>query len=150
MIREKITYKEFHKIAKEHEHFLWHFVQKEQHKNNITVSSILDEGKEKNPLEYILKDLDIPYYESYTEDSMDFLMGLGYSHKNLYYPRRRVDENLSPNFRFGPVLIGFKKFTNVLSTKDRCYCLEGIIEVIQELNPDYIEKILLNLEKYPD
>ena len=150
MIREKITHKEFHKIAKENEYFLWHFVQKEQPKNYLSVCSILDGKKEKNPLEYILEDLDIPYYESYTEDSIDFLMGLGYSPKNLYHPPKSYSEIIPWNYRFGPVLVGFKKFSNVISTHNNCYCIEGVIDVIHELNPEYMEKILVNLEKYPD
>lgn len=150
MVREKVSFRDFHRIAKENEFFLWHFVQKEQEKNGLSVCSILHGSKPKNPLEYILEGLDIPYYESYTEEGIDFLMGLGYPYNILYNSTIVKDIIVPNNFRFSPVFIGFKKFSKVASTLDRCYCVEGIIEIINLLNPDFMEQILINLEKNPD
>jgi hypothetical protein len=150
MIREKISYKDFHRIAKENEYFIWHFVQKEQEKNSLSICSILDGDKKNNPLKELMSYLDIPYYESYTEESMDFLMGFGYSYKTLYYPFKNKKQVINLNFKFSPVLVGFKKFTNVLSTQEKCYCLDGIIQIINELNPKYMEQIMNNLEKNPE
>jgi hypothetical protein len=150
MIREKVSYKDFHRIAKENEYFLWHFVQKEQEKNGLVVSSVLDGNKEKNPLKELLDYLDIPYYESYTEESMDFLMGLGHQYSSLYHIPKNSNIVVNPNFKFSPVIVGFKKFTKVLSSIDTCYCIDGIIRILNELNPIYLEQIMDYLEKNPD
>lgn len=149
MIREKITHKDFFRIAKEHDYFVWHFLQKEQHLNAMVISSIIDSKGEKNPILEVFKNLDIPYYESYTEDSLDFLMGLGIKYEQLYHPKL-VNSYVPPNFRFGPVMIGFKKFSKISSTLDLCYCLDGVIDVISKLDSKYLEQILDNIEKNPD
>ena len=73
MIREKVTCGDYFKLAKENEFFLWHFVQKKQNEGTLVLSTILEETKETNQLPLILDNIDIPYFESYTEDSIDFL-----------------------------------------------------------------------------
>jgi hypothetical protein len=150
MIREKISYKDFHRIARENEFFLWHFVQKDQENNGLKVSSVLDGKKEKNPLSELLDYLDVPYYESYTEESMDFLMGLGLQYKHLYHLPQNKNTIVNHNYKFSPVIIGFNKFRKVLSTHEKCYCLEGIIDILNEMNPKFMEQIMNNLEKNPE
>lgn len=146
MIREKIKYTDFYNVAKDNEYFLWHFIQKEQHLSNLGLSSIIDSEKDENPLKDILENLDIPYYESYTEDSLDFLHGLGFRY-DILYQNKIINPPPPRNFRFSPVLIGFKKFTKKLSTLDLCYCTDGIIEIIGSLHPKYLEQIISNIEK---
>jgi hypothetical protein len=149
MIREKITHKDFYKIAKEHEFFLWHFLQKDQDKSGLTLSSIIDNKRNRNELSIILDGLDIPYFESYTEDSVDFLADLGFEYEKIFNIKN-YDKSALIKYRYSPVLIGFKKYTKVLSTLDKCYCTEGAIEVINSLDPNYLGQIIKNLEKNPD
>ncbi len=149
MIREKIKHTDFFRIAKNNEYFIWHFVQKDQHLSGLNVSSIIDFEKEKNDLRDILENLDIPYYESYTEDSIDFLMGLGFKYEQLFNSKLVLPKP-PKEFRYTPLLIVFKKFTKVYSTLDICYCLEGIIECISKLDSKYLKQILDNIEKNPD
>lgn len=149
MIREKITPKDFFRIAKEHDYFVWHFLQKEQHLNTMEISSIIDFKKEGNPIIQVFENLDVPYFESYTEDGLDFLMGLGFKYEHLYHSKLTASY-VPPNFRFGPIMIGFKKFTKISSTMDSCYCLDGVIQVISKLDSKYLEQIINNLEKNPE
>jgi hypothetical protein len=44
---------------------------------------------------------------------------------------------------FSPIMIGFNKNRKVTSTQDGiCYCTEGIIDIVYQLNPKFI------LDKY--
>jgi len=54
MIREKVTYKDYFKIARENEYFLWHFLQKDQNEGSLVLSTIIDEKTEHNPLPNII------------------------------------------------------------------------------------------------
>ena len=142
MIREKVTCGDYFKLAKENEFFLWHFVQKKQNENSLVLSSIFDGEKETNQMPLVLDNVDIPYFESYTEDCMDFLIGLGLNYKHLYQNKSR---DVLREFKFSPVIIGFKKFTKISSTFNYCYCIDGVISVLNDLNPKFIEQLNKNL-----
>jgi len=143
MDRKIITIKDFRDVARNNEYFLWHFLQKEQYKNSIMGASITmysyfeNRENEINYIKTIVDQLEIPYYESYVEDSIDFIHGLGYHYSRLWNPPKpKVVTN--SNFLFNPVLVGFKKFNKVFSTLDSCYCTEGVLEVIASLNPEFL------------
>lgn len=142
MIREKVTDKDYFRIARENEYFLWHFLQKDQNENSLVLSTIIDEITERNPLPLILDNVDIPYFESYTEDSIDFLMGLGLKYEQLYQNTNKVERK----YRFGAVIVGFKKFTKISSTFNHCYCPEGVVSVLNDLHPKFIEQLNNTLE----
>ena len=142
MIREKVTCGDYFKLAKENEFFLWHFVQKKQNEGTLVLSTILEETKETNQLPLILDNIDIPYFESYTEDSIDFLLGLGLKYETLYQNKKSY---IPRNFKFSPVIIGFKKFTKISSTFNYCYCADGVISVLNDLHPKFIEQLNNNL-----
>lgn len=150
MIREKIKHTDFLKIAKENEYFLWHFLQKNQNKYGNTMYSIFDEGElNENHLKDIINNCSIPYFESYTDESIDFLAGLGFDY-NLLYLKDNSLNNLPNDLRYRPIMIGFKKFTKIKSTFEICYCSEGVIDIMSHLNPEFIEELMENLEKNPD
>ena len=44
MIRQEVLIKDFYRIAKENEYFLWHFLQKEQEKTRLSIWSIFKEN----------------------------------------------------------------------------------------------------------
>ena len=82
MERKIITHTEFKEIAKNNEYFLWHFLQKDQEKNIFNIFSIFKEKEDsENYLTDILKKLDISYYESYVDESIDFLISSGINQK---------------------------------------------------------------------
>jgi hypothetical protein len=150
MIRERASVDDFKKIAKENEYFLWHFVGENQHNTNHALWSFFEEKindyskqPELHQLKTLLSVTDVPYYESYTKDSMDFLINLGLD-AGLLYILRNPWPHKAPDRRFYyvPTVVGFKRNRMVSSTQRVCYCVEGITEIIMDLNP----KLLSNIE----
>jgi hypothetical protein len=140
MEKKIITINEFQNVARNNEYFLWHFLQKKQGESAINLHSYFDKiEKKNNKIKELIDLLDIPYFESYVEDSIDFLNGLGIPYERLWSPNGPQDVLF--NQRFSPVLIGFNRFNKVLSTMDRCYCVDGILEVVSELNPEFLLSI---------
>ena len=135
MIREQITVKDYEKISKENEYYLWHFVRK----NDTGISdiySIFKDDNKQNHLKPMLELIDIPYFESYIEDSLDFLDMLGMPLDFLYIKDVK---------KFNTFILAFKKKRMVTSTLDGyCMCVEGITDLIFNLNPEYIEKLNLD------
>ena len=135
MDRKIITIKDFRDVARNNEYFLWHFLQKEQYKNStmdasITMYSYFDNREnEINYIKTIVDQLEIPYYESYTEDSIDFIHGLGYQYNRLWNPPK-TKVVINSNFLFNPVLVVFKISNNVSSSLVSCFCTDGVLEVI--------------------
>lgn len=148
MIREKVKVEEFYNIAKKHDYFLWHFVQKNQVKNKLTYYSYFDEPTEErnnsHELRYVLDKIDIPYYESYTEESIDFLLNYNFNPKILFNPTFIPDLYIEREFFYSPLIIGFRKFSYVYSTLDICYCLEGLLEILMRMNPKFITDMYLD------
>ena len=145
MIRQEVTIKDFNKIAKENEYFLWHFLQKEQEASRLSIWSIFKENTAvnkdiENGLIHILDKINIPYFESYTEDSIDFLMDMGFDGELLWNPQKFENFYIDKKYYFRPTIIGFKKNRIITSTFEEgiCYCSEGIIELIGKLNPEFL------------
>jgi hypothetical protein len=149
MIRERVTVNDFEKIAKENEYFLWHFLMEDQHDTISGLWSFFDEKinpytkePEINMIKTLLSVTDIPYYESYVKDSMDFLINLGLDAKYLYILRNPWPGRIpNKNFHYVPLVIGFKRKRMVYNTKQVCYCIEGITKIILELNPELLSNI---------
>jgi hypothetical protein len=135
MIRQQITVKDYEKISKENEYYLWHFVRK----NDTGISSIysiFEDDYKENHLKPLLEVFDIPYFESYVEDSLDFLDMLGIPLDFLYIKGAK---------KFNTFILAFKRKRMVISTLDGyCMCTEGITDLIYNLNPEYIEKLNLD------
>ena len=131
------TYKDLKEIGKNNEYFLWHFLQKDQENNNFPIYSIF---KQKdgidNILNEILGNLKIPYYESYVEDNIDFLVTSGLNYKIWEAPVKGAYPD--PNYLFKPVIILFKGYSLKASTYQYCYCHEGIIDMIGNENPELL------------
>jgi hypothetical protein len=137
MERKIITYKDFQEIGGKNDYYLWHFLQKKQEDNSLTIwSSFKEKENQINQINNILSEFNIPYYESYVEDSIDFLNGIGFPYDKLWAPPQNNDLNVNRNYFFKPLLIGFNKYEKIFSTFDSCYCVEGIVEVIFKTNSD--------------
>ena len=144
MVREIVTIKDYHRIAKENEYFLWHFVQKNQENADIAMYSIfidektkIDKDKE-NDLLPVLEKIDIPYFESYTEESIDFLIDLGLPATSLWRTPPNNKKYVPQEFYFSPVILTFHKSLFKNSTFETCYCFEGLIDLIGLLNPKFL------------
>jgi hypothetical protein len=146
MIREVVTIKDYQRIAKENEYFLWHFLQKNQENASVAMFSIFTDEKSKivkekeNDLLQVLDKIDIPYFESYTEESIDFLINLGLPANLLWKTPPNMERYVPKEYYYSPVILTFHKSLFKNSTFETCYCFEGLIEVIGLLNP----KILLD------
>jgi len=145
MIRKEVTVKDFNRIAKENEYFLWHFLQKEQELSSLAMWSIFKEKKIDrngigNVIVPVLNTIDIPYFESYTEDSIDFLMDMGLDGNMLWIPSKYKNFYVDKKHYFKPIIIGFKRNKIITSTFEQgnCYCHEGIVELIGKLNPEFL------------
>lgn len=125
---EKITSKDFYRVAKEHEYFIWNFVSKDA-SPTLQIQSYFSE-LELHPLKEIIDLLKIPYFESEIHDEVDFVINLedGYAQKIL-----------SDRGELKPLMIGFKRTKVVASTfQNICYCQDGLIEIIAKLNPEFL------------
>jgi hypothetical protein len=140
-VRERVSVKDYHKIARENEFFIWHFLSKRQNFTHLSLYSYFDERTDENlprsihPLKYILDRIDIPYFETYTEDAMDFLMGFGFKWDYLY---KIPDKPAPKEWYFIPMFIGFNRTKYVKSSAEVCYCDEFFLELIMQLNPKLV------------
>lgn len=121
MTIEKVSVSDFNRISKENEQYVWHFITKDDRSHEIF--SYFREPKYGGVhfLKEIIDEFKIPYFESYVEDSVDFILNSGVLAQNkIYY-----------NGIYSPVFMGFRKKTKITSTMDNiCYCSDGIIEII--------------------
>jgi hypothetical protein len=139
MERRIVTYKDFNEIGSKNDYYLWHFLQKKQEDNTLTIwSSFKEREYDVHRMNEILSEFNIPYFESYVEDSIDFLHGLGFPYEKLWEPSQNKLIAVDPNYYFKPLIIGFNKYEKVFSTFDSCYCVEGIVELIIKTNPNLI------------
>jgi hypothetical protein len=137
MVRKKITHKDFIEIGKSNEYFLWHFLQKNQENNSLTLFSIFKEkNNEENHLNFVLNDLNIPYYESYVEDEMEFLLGSGIH--STYWEAPSFSTTVSPEYFFKPAIVLYKGYSLKGSTFQTCYCIEGLVNLIGKENPELL------------
>ena len=133
MIRESVTIQDYERIAKDNEYFIWNFIIRGNYPLEIT--SFFEENEHGHPLREILSYINIPYFESYHDkDSIDFLMNLNIDASKLF----RKDG--SQDSIFYPIFVGFNKRRKVNSSFDdgSCYCKEGLIDLIFQLDPKFV------------
>jgi hypothetical protein len=147
MIRERVKFQDFERIAKENEYFLWHFLIEEQHDSLLALWSIFEKREPHhlgyqtfNQLDVLLSEVNVPYFESYVKDSMDFLINLGLSAKSLY--RHSNKGYRAPrSWSYQPVVIAFKRTRMINNTLKTCYCVEGITKIILEMKPELLSHL---------
>lgn len=138
MIREKVKVSDFDKLVIHNEYFLWNFLPEDM--GCVGMYSMFQKthpcsGSDFNPLNEVLDLFDVPYFESKLEDSIDFVLNSGI----LFQDRLFYQGTLNP------VMIGFKRRRKVTSTLDGiCYCPEGVIEIIYNLNPNLIMNVKID------
>jgi|688.fasta_scaffold42739_6 hypothetical protein len=126
---EIVTTKDYFKICQENEYFFWHFISNNNSHRSTVIKPVTNITGEyfHSPLNEIQNQLGIKIYESFTEDSVDFLINLGYKSNNIFLPKCGC---------FGSLFIGFKHGVKVAGTaaEVKCYCTEGVTEVIYLTN----------------
>ena len=127
---------EFKEIAKRDEVFFWHFIPEKKDYTSTQIQPMYGcENPEDNILLYCRNLFGVKIYESYTKDSYDFLINMGYTSKQFYYQK---GNNWLSQF------IGFKKGLLIDAThlKNKCYCASGILGVIRNTDPKTFESVL--------
>jgi hypothetical protein len=140
MVREQIKVEDFDRVGRQYEYFIWNFVSKNQNVNWPTIRPIFDfdetHYKSPNFLIPLLEVFNVPYFETYIEDSIDFLSNLGVPLDSLYL--REVEW-------FKPFILSFNRKRMVNSTYNGfCYCPEGITKLLIDLNPDIVLNVNLD------
>ena len=91
MERRIITVNDFQSVARNNEYFLWHFMQKKQEESSLVFYSYFEKREDReNKIKELMDLVNIPYFESYTEDSIDFLNGLGIPYERLWSPNNNA------------------------------------------------------------
>lgn len=126
---EIVTIKDYHRLCQENEVFFWHFVVNNPDMITVLkpVTNILGQTFE-SPLNEIQEMFNIKIYESFIEDSVDFLLDLGYKSDQIFQKGCNC---------FGNKFIGFRKGVKMAGTaaEVKCYCTEGVVEIIYLTNP---------------
>lgn len=148
---QKVFVSEYRKIAQRNEYFLWSFLQREQNSSSLTMWSVFDpkintRHKNENQLLEFLKIFPVNFYESFVDESVDFLCGMGIKPELLYQVPTDDFERISKtrNSYYNPCIILFKKYTMIESTFDGCYCLEGLTKMLLKNSPEILEKAKLD------
>lgn len=139
MIRDKVTVKNYHEMSMKNDFFIWHFLNENQGFNtNLSLYSFFDSIENKpHPLKDFLDMIpNVPYYESFVNESYDFLLELGIQQSSFWKPK----------YGFVPTILGFKKGLKVIDTAQfKCYCIETLIEIVFNLDPNQL--LSLGIEK---
>lgn len=132
---------DFRKVSLENEVFFWHFIVDDQNKYRYHIQSLSQPivlYRQEDPLSYLLETFNIKIFESYTKDSIEFLLEHGYPSLKIY------DHAFLPNF------IGFRngKFMYGTNNNVSCFCRDGVLDVVFQTYPELLEKASkLSIEK---
>lgn len=135
VVREKfeiIPISEFNNIASEGGSFFWNFVIDNQHKTPVSLNPLsFDEPNSSHghDLRNLVNSYGVRIYESYTKDSIDFLMNLGFKSEDIWFEKKK---------RFKPLFLGFRGIKYVAGIPKNpvtCYCLNGVVEIIFLTDP---------------
>lgn len=137
MIKEVVKVSDYLKIAKEHKVFLWHFLQRNQCNSGcLTFFSYFDKPNAYRKTHYLKRTIDvlkIPYFESYTEESVDFLIDNGIPNGNIWSSQHRM---------YHPIILGFQNGIVKSHTGRHCYCESGLFSVVSDIDITILEKII--------
>ena len=139
MIREMVTVQDFDRISRENEYFIWHFLMNDDF-SQPTMRSIFSENEKyyhsPNKMIQFLEIFDVPYFESYANESIDFLDKLGVPLEKLRI-KTKTDLN--------PLIISFNHRRLVNATYNGfCLCPEGLTDLLYNLNPEFIHNSKLD------
>jgi hypothetical protein len=134
MIREKIKVEDFDRISLENDYYLWHFVLRDvscKPSMHSIFDNLDDEMRNPNSMVEFLNTFNVPYFESYVEESVDFLDKLG-----VPLERLRQKGELKT---IKPFMLTFNRRRLVNATYNGyCFCPEGITDLLYNLNPEII------------
>lgn len=128
---KKVTSKDFLKLAKENEFFFWHFMIDNQ---SLELHSYYTADAEIcskiNKLKFFVDEYNLPYFESNMKDEIDFITDLNPEFLNHAWNKEHK--------KFSPVILGFHRKRLIETTWTTCYCLEGFLQLVLKVNPNFI------------
>lgn len=139
MIRELVRVQDFERISRENEYFIWHFLMNDDY-SQPAMRSIFSENEKHyrlpNRMIEFLEIFDVPYFESYANESIDFLDKLG-------VPLEKLRIKTKPDLN--PLVLSFNHKRLVNATYNGfCLCPEGLTKLLHDLNPEFIHNANLD------
>lgn len=139
---KKIQTSDFKSVAQRNDFFLWSFLQHNQGVKDLSIWSLFDDktnrfNQAENKLVEFLKIFPINFYESFVDESIDFLLDFGIPYDKMY---RKIGTNVPKENYYLPSVFLFKKYRMIDSTLNHCYCIEGLTEMLIKNIPDILEK----------
>ena len=148
---KKIKPSDFKSIAKNNEYYLWSFLQRKQNEGDLNMWSLFDDkvnkkNKIENKLIDFLKIFPINFYESYVDESVDFLLDRGIGSELIY---KNVILDIHPrvlprSYFYNPCILLFKKYQMIDCTFFHCYCIEGLTDMVISNIPNLLENSKIN------
>ena len=133
MIREKVTVQDFERISRENEYFIWHFLMSHDY-SQPTMRSIFDEYEANNyspnRMVQFLEIFDVPYFESYANESIDFL-------DKMAAPLEKLRIQSEPDLKSCVLTFNHRRLVNA-TYNGFCLCPEGLTDLLYDLNPEFI------------
>lgn len=135
---EIISTSDFRKVGLQNEYWLWFF---KSSKENLSLAiQPLDGATDKygfHEFRELMSKLPVPVFQTPTKDAIDFLISLD---PNL------VPQKIYQKSEFVPLILGFNHMRLVSSTHhpEKCFCTEGILSIVAEMNVDLLSKIELD------
>lgn len=128
----KIKLEDFQQVSNGNEYWLWHLTH-EKHNEFLEIQP-LDEEPNINTgfhsFQEIVRQTKIPVFQSKMIEVIDFVL---YMDDKILgaFKNKRKDE-------LGGLILGFNYSKLVDHTVNRCYCSEGIINILINLNPELL------------
>ncbi len=125
---------DFRKISLENDIFFWNFIVDDQNNYRFHIQALSEPItliRQEDPLGYLIETFGIKIFESYTKDSIEFLLELGYPSLKIY------DRAFLPNF------VGFRngKFMYGTNNNVSCFCRDGVLDVVFQTYPELLERV---------
>lgn len=128
----KIRLEDFNEVSRNNKYWLWHLTEKVH--SPILEIQPLDEEPSKfthfHTFREIVEKTKIPVYQTSVYDVVDFLLYLDNTILTALKKKR--------NNQIGPHILAFEHSRLVDHTINRCYCSQGIIHMLLNLNPELL------------
>lgn len=133
---------DFRKVSRENEVFFWNFIVDDQNSYRYHIQALsqpLILYRQEDPLVHLIETFGIKIFESYTKDSIEFLLELGYPSERIFHKGAFM-----PNF------VGFRNHKFMYGTNHNvsCFCRDGVLDVMFQTYPELLNHpSILGVEK---
>lgn len=128
----KIKFEDFKRVSDDNKYWLWHLLDGNHHPHlEIKPLDVQPETLDGfHVFREIIEKTKIPVFQTQIHDVMDFVLYM--DDKILNAIKNKDRENI------GPIILAFNHSRLVDHTINRCYCSEGIINMLMSLNPEFV------------